>query len=253
MRTLRQAFWSAAAFAVIAAPLAIQAAPAPAGTAPAQREAVQNTPPRDLADDAYITLSGTVEGVPESDSFRLRYKSGVITVDTQDAWPGLFRKDAIEVLKPGDRVTVTGRIEDPFFASKQINAISVATGGRTYWNMPYNANQQGYWPYYGWDDRRYDDMISLAGTVSKVTGDDELELKYGNSSLKVDISELDISDTANLRVGDHVRIYGIMDDNWFTERELDAYSLVRTDVYDRNARNNNQRNNNQRNDNQTRR
>ncbi len=195
----------------------------------------QNTPPAALPDNSYVTISGTVAEVLDADEFTVNYSGGTIKVDTNDAWPNLFRKEALEMLKPGDRVTITGKVDDNLFARKEIDASSISHQGKTYSRVysqtPYDTAYYGYWPYYGWDDKMYNDNVSISGTVSRVIDDDEFEMKYGTGTVKVDTSALNVDANRLLQVGDRVMVYGDMDDNWFSKRELDADYLVRTNVY----------------------
>jgi uncharacterized protein YdeI (BOF family) len=198
-------------------------------------QAQQNKAPADMKDNSYVTISGKVGEILDADEFNLSYSGGAIKVDTNDGWPNLFRTDAIEVLKPGDKITVTGLVDDNLFVKKEIDAISISHHGETYsrlyWHIPYDNAYYGYWPYYGWDDKMYDDKVSISGTVSKILSDTAFEMKYGAGSLKVTTDDLNVHDADRLRVGDRVMVYGEMDDNWFGKRELDADHLVRTNVY----------------------
>lgn len=191
--------------------------------------------PAALNDNAYVTLSGTVGEITDADEFMLKYKGYRIQVDTNDYWPNLFGKDAIQVLKPGDKVTVTGKVDDNWFTKKEIDATSISTGGknysRVYWRGSNNMSNYGSWPYYGWNDEMYEERVGLSGTVSKVTGDNTFEMKYGTGTVKVDTSGLDIIKANMLNRGDRVTVYGNMDDNWFGKRELNADYLIRTNVY----------------------
>lgn len=190
-----------------------------------------------LEANTYVTLSGTVEGTPETNSFTLRYTGGSIRVDTNDAWPDLFRKDAAEILKPGDQVTVTGRVDDALFSAKEIDAMSISHKGQTY-SRVYTRGADAdplfkMWPYYGWDAARVDnDNVSVSGVVSEISGNNEFEMKFGDRTMKVDTSDLTLAETERLRAGDRVTVFGKVDDTWFNTRTLRADSLVRAHLYE---------------------
>jgi uncharacterized protein YdeI (BOF family) len=196
-----------------------------------QAQTQETAPAPALTEDAYVTVSGSVGEIVDADEFTLNHAGGKIRVDTNDYWANLFRKDAVEVLKPGDTVTVTGVVDDNFFTKKEIDATRILHKGKDYSRVYRSAPEDGYWPYYGWGDGMYGDDVSVSGTVSKILSDDEFELKYGTGVLKVDVGALEVSETDRLRQGDRVTVYGDMDDNWFGKRELDADYLVRTHVY----------------------
>src|SRR5688572_22201289 len=85
-----------------------------------------NTPDRNLMqDDAYVTLTGKVASVTENDAFQLDYGKGVIRVDTNDGRSNIFQgadANAGNVLREGDQVTVTGRIDNNWFSEREIDA-----------------------------------------------------------------------------------------------------------------------------------
>lgn len=201
----------------------------------AMAQAQDDKSPVELRNNAYVTLTGTVGDITDADEFTLNYKGGSIKVDTNDYWPDLFAKDALEVLKPGDQITVTGVVDDNYFTKKEIDATSIAYRGTNYSRL-YRHKSDGtaysnVWPYYVWDEKIYENRVGISGTVSNILNDQEFEMKYGTGTIKVDTSALKVLDTDRLNVGDRVMVYGDMDENWFGKRELDADYLVRTDIY----------------------
>lgn len=80
---------------------------------------------------------------------------------------------------------------------------------------------------------RNDAYVTLSGTVGAITDDDEFTLNYGGGQIEVDTNDawpnLFNSDANNaarvINKGDHVVVSGKIDNDWFGERELDAYSL----------------------------
>lgn len=184
-----------------------------------------------LQNNAFVTLSGTVGEIRDADEFELKYATGTIMVDTNDAWPNLFKQDAIGILKPGDRITVSGRVDENFFTKKEIDATAISHRGQTYTRGKYDAAAYGYWPFYGWNNRDYDDNVTLTGRVNKIIGDDEFEMSYGEGFVRVETKGVNFPDADRLRVGDQVTVSGEMDHKWFGKRELDAEYIVRSDYY----------------------
>jgi len=178
-------------------------------------------------DGEWIRLNGTVSSVSDEE-FTLDYGKDKITVETDDFPAGTSR-----ALKKGDRVMVSGRIDDNFFTSKDIVASSVRiqstgktlaatnrtamTGGRS--GFPDNGKDAS---------KHYEDgdWVSLTGKVSKMDGDD-FTIQTGTRSLAVDASDVEDFERNRLRVGDRVSVSGEMDDaGLFDGREIEASSVV---------------------------
>jgi uncharacterized protein YdeI (BOF family) len=103
-----------------------------ANAAPTNSTSIQNSMRGDrtdnLPDNGMISLTGTVERVINNDEFDLSYGGGVIRVDTNDAWPNLFKRDAntaARQLSVGDRVSVMGKIDNNFFTKREVDAYSL--------------------------------------------------------------------------------------------------------------------------------
>lgn len=91
------------------------AAPSPAPTGNAQATRLANS-----ANNSWITLNGRVISTTPT-SFDLDYGSGRVTVEMDD-WDWFQEGRA---LKPGDRVMVSGKIDNDLFEKKKIEAASV--------------------------------------------------------------------------------------------------------------------------------
>lgn len=155
-------------------------------------------------------------------------------VDTNDSWPNLFDKKASEILKTGDRVRVSGEVDDNLFTKKEIDATRVTHYGknysRTYWNQEDYAYNNDYITY---DNRRYRDGedITLTGTVGKTTDDQKFMLNYAGGSIQVDADDLCMEETNRLHTGDRVTVIGEIDDDWFEKREIEADHILRVSDY----------------------
>lgn len=178
------------------------------------------------ADDGeWIRLSGTVRSVSD-DEFTLDYGKDRITVETDD-----FRSDALRSLKQGDRVMVSGRIDDGFFSSKSIVASTVRVEGSQETlssnHAAMNDSRSAFPEAPGNVSRMEDgDWISLTGKVSKMD-DDEFTIQTGSQSVAVDASDVDGFDRKGLRVGDRVSVSGEVDEGGlFTDREIETNSVV---------------------------
>jgi hypothetical protein len=90
--------------------------------------AADNARTDNLPEKGSVTIAGTVSKITDSDEFDLSYDGGMIHVDTNDAWPNIFKKDANNAAKQlmvGDHVVVMGKIDDNFFSKREIDAKSL--------------------------------------------------------------------------------------------------------------------------------
>lgn len=190
-------------------------------------EASDSPDPYMKPDDSYISIGGTVESVAR-DSFVLDYGGGVVRVEMDDHDRDA---DAYKLLE-GDKVTVSGRIDDDFFESTKIEAstVYVENLGTTF--------------FASWLDEESGATIDLGaippvlvsqaivrGTVTEVN-DEEFLIDTGTRMLRVDTERLEydpLDEEGYLQIeqGDRVKVIGQMDLNMFTGHELVADSVVK--------------------------
>ena len=185
-----------------------------------------------LKDDTHVTLSGTVGKIMDGDEFELRHKNGSIKVDTNDRWPNLFSQDASEILKTGDKVRVSGVVDDNLFTKKEIDATRIAHDGMQYYRVYWLDDDARDYDYVYWYDRNRDgEDIVISGTISRVTDDQEFMLNYTGGTIQVDADDISEAKTDWLAVGDQITVFGEIDDDWFEKREIDAERIVRVSYY----------------------
>lgn len=183
--------------------------------------------PYTMADNTWITLSGEVESV-DRDSFMLDYGDGYILVEMDD---GDRDADAYKLLK-GDRVTVSGQIDDDFFETTKIEASSVYVEniGTTFFASSV-------------DEETSEGLVAtvsvpvvvaetvVQGTVTDVNTS-EFTVDAGLHNMRVDVSDmpynpLDDEGYQKIDVGDRVRVSGDIDSDLFEGRELVADTLIK--------------------------
>lgn len=174
-------------------------------------------------DGSWITLSGTVKAVTP-DTFTLDYGDGFVTVEMDD---GDRDADAYKLLE-GDKVTVSGKIDDDFYERTTLEASSVY------------VEKLGTYFYASALDE--EDLFvevttpiviastTVQGVVSEVR-DEEFVLDTGLRRLTVEVEEmaydpLDDEGYQKIEVGDRVSVNGEMDSDLFEGRELVADSIV---------------------------
>lgn len=180
---------------------------------------------KNAANREWISLSGTVKSVSDDD-FTLNYGDGQIVVEMDNyGWQDQG------YLKSGDRVSVTGRIDNDFYEMKKIEASSVFVPGR---NEYFSANpadeEDGYYAYsvgYFTSDAaaKDDEWVAFTGTVRSID-DDEIAVDTGFRTIDVDLGDARGTEAA-IDVGDRVSVTGEMDDaDLFDAREVEATSVV---------------------------
>lgn len=184
---------------------------------------LQGQDPYAQPDDTWISIDGTVETVSPN-MFTLDYGDGIITVEMDDA----DRDATAYELMRGDRVTVTGMIDDDFLEARTIDANSI-----------YIENLGTY--FYSSDREDDDTFVTLGtpvtvgrtfleGTVTEVN-DEEFVLQMGTSRITVEVEEmaynpLDDEGYQRVQVGDRVSVSGYMDTDLFEGTEFVARTLV---------------------------
>lgn len=180
--------------------------------------------PYQKADDSWITLSGTVTNT-NPEGFQLDYGDGTMTVE-MDAPDG--DASGYRVAK-GDKVTVSGVVDDDLFETASIEATSVFVEGLNTHFFASSAIDE-------------EDLLVAVPTpvvvsrtmvVGTVTGVDgrEFMVDTGASRFTVDTSQLGANLTDDqgfmqVEVGDRVSVVGDMDRDFFEGRELMADSVV---------------------------
>jgi uncharacterized protein YdeI (BOF family) len=177
-------------------------------------------------DNSWISIDGTVESVG-MDEFVLDYGDGVITVEMDDA----DRDADAYALAHGDRVRVTGKVDDDFLEVASIEAASVYVQNLGTYFYASAADEE---------DLR-DDFVTmtapvhvgqtvLQGTVTDVE-DDEFTLDTGPRRITVETEEMpydpmDDEGYQHIRIGDRVSVSGDIDTDLFEGSELVAETIV---------------------------
>lgn len=187
----------------------------------------QDPLPHERPDESWISINGEIQAV-DTDSFILDYGEGMITVEMDDKDRDA---DAYALLK-GDKVQVTGRIDDDFFETTTIEAVSVFVENL---NTTFFASGK---------DERTTELLdvgygaplevaetTLHGTVTRI-GDREFTLDTDTRTVIVETltmpyNPLDDEGYQKISVGDRVRVVGQTDLDFFNGREFDAQSVVK--------------------------
>jgi uncharacterized protein YdeI (BOF family) len=173
--------------------------------------------------NTWISLSGIVESTAP-DSFLLDYGDGLVTVEMDD---GDRDADGYKLIE-GDKVTVSGMIDDDLYETTSIEASSV-----------YVESIGTYFYASAIDDE--DTFITLTtpvvvadtrvqGVVTEVRVN-EFDIDTGLRKLTVEVDELmydplDDDGYQRIEAGDLVSVRGHLDHDFFEGRELEAESII---------------------------
>ena len=174
-------------------------------------------------DEAWISMSGTVDSV-SADTFTLDYGDGSIFVEMDD---GDRDGDAYKLI-PGDKVTVTGRVDDDLFESTSIEASSVYLEklGTTFHASA--ADEEDL--FIAVTTPIVISQTTVVGTVEDV-GDNYFRVDTGQQDVNVmtagmGYDPLDDEGYQKVEAGDRVHVTGKLDEDFFTAPELMADSIV---------------------------
>lgn len=168
----------------------------------------------------WLSISGTVEASFD-DNFLLNYGSGFISVEMDDYdW---YNEN---VLLSGDKVSVTGRMDDDVFEVRTIEASSVYVERlNEFFYASAIDEEDGPYAFPAFDSVWEGERISVTGIVASRDGD-SLDLDTGFGHIDVDTARIERD--LNIEAGDRVSVYGAVEEaNIFEVRELRATSVIR--------------------------
>jgi uncharacterized protein YdeI (BOF family) len=176
-------------------------------------------------DGTWISLSGTVKRV-EPDAFVLEFHQGTVTVEMDD---GDRDADAYALLE-GDRVTVSGRIDDDFFETTTIEASSVYVEKLATAFYASAEDEEDARRFLGVSTPIAVSTVLVRGTVTAIA-DDGFTLDTGDRRLEVAVGAMPhdpLDDEGDLRIGlgDAVQVTGVLDRDLFADRRLLARAIV---------------------------
>ena len=154
-------------------------------------------------DGSWITISGRVIS-PLPNQFALDYGSGVVTVEMDDRSP-LYQE--AQMLRRGDRVVVTGRIDDNLYRDRTIEARSVFVPKI---NKRFFASAEDEENLAALGEARAtpEHYVDLVGTVTAREAD-RLVMAAGGQALHVDLSGLPRQPrSTSIAPGDRIYVWG---------------------------------------------
>lgn len=178
------------------------------------------------ADDTWIQLSGTVSSV-SADRFVLDYGDGTVYVEMDD---GDRDADAYKLVE-GDKVTVSGMVDDDMFETTTIEAGSVYVEniGTHFYASTVDEDEAFYAPV---QDPVNIDTTIVHGTVSNVDSvEEEFVINTDTRSITVEVDEMSYNPLDNegyqqLEIGDVVTVTGATGSDLFDGRVFEASQIT---------------------------
>lgn len=179
--------------------------------------------PQIAAEDTWVSVSGEVTDVTPS-TFDLKYDSGMITVEFDD-WDA--DADAYKLVT-GDKVTVTGKIDDGLFEERTIEGSSVYVDSINTYYYASAADEEAFVSVTTPIDGVH---TVLQGNVTSITEDDEFRMMVGSTLITVETEEmsynpLDDEGYQKIEVGDRVSVSGEFDEDFFEGLDLVASTII---------------------------
>ncbi len=193
--------------------------------------------PMTYPDGSWVTFTGTVaESSPTG--FYIDYGNDTVWVEVDD-WDWYAHGYAA---LPGDKVTVSGRVDKDGFEARKLEAAFVYSHENFTYHYANPADEEdfGYMVHPFAVDPALSTM-SVVGTVDKVEGDEfTLATGYANITVDTETMPYDPLDDVGAQViepGDYVSVSGVMApgslDDFFDSRELVASRILTLNVEDR--------------------
>lgn len=173
---------------------------------------------KDMADNRSVTVTGTVDSVENDREFTLRDSSGKIDVD--------IASNQSVVLKEGDQVSVTGKLDKGLFSS-DIDASDVSVSkelsqavGDTIRSVPGVSTLSA--TAYDIAELPKSGAVKITGTVSAVENEKEFTLRDETGTIGVDIAS---NEQAAVTEGARVTVIGNMDSDALG-KDVDADRVI---------------------------
>lgn len=182
--------------------------------------------PAKQPDSTWIRMTGTVTSV-DSDSFKLDYGKGMVTVEMDD-WDSFGEAYA---LADGYKVTVYGEVDNDFYETAKLEAGSVYVEGLNTFFYASSADEEEYGEWVSDVDADLGD-VTYIGTVESVNAlMNTFTIDTGATELSVDTSglpydPLDDEGFQKVEVGDRVSVDAEIDRDFIGDQDLLAESIV---------------------------
>lgn len=164
-----------------------------------------------------MNLTGTVSSA-SGEEFTINLGRGSVTVNVGD-WE--WFTDEAEKVKVGEKVTVTGIVDDGFFTGRKLQARTIYVHDRDSYYRPMDIED---YAYQTWLDTPPPEgsAVSLTGIVKKVENGGLL-LNTGKTEIQVVMDKIK---APKVNTGDRIRVSGVLNDDFFEARKMEATRII---------------------------
>jgi uncharacterized protein YdeI (BOF family) len=192
-----------------------------------------------LKNNTYVSISGKLTDFINEDSFHMQYWGGEILVDTNDGRPDLFTNNMKSTLAIGDRIIVSGIVDNNTFSENEIDArkIDVLKGdmittydGDVRTSKVQNADLPEFYSGYNLSYIN-DDTARVSGYITEVPNKHQFVLSYGPSKMLVELNDLKLNKSVTFITGDFVIIDGKFNKDLFNSTIVTAATITKVSYY----------------------
>ena len=177
--------------------------------------------PMTKMDQEWVSVTGPISNV-NAEGFRIDYGAGELPVE----WDGIL-PTSTHGLRNGDWVHVSGRIDDSLWERRSIEGWSLYSSRLQERFWANSADEEGDYSSFALIDLPdQGEWLGMTGEVVSVDpAEHEMVIDTGARNMQVDTTDMGVPVLATR--GDHVSVYGQLDDaDLWDGREIDASSVV---------------------------
>jgi uncharacterized protein YdeI (BOF family) len=192
-----------------------------------------------LVDKTYVTISGELKDFVDKDSFRMSYWGGDMLVDVNDGRPDLFKNNMKDNLNIGDKVVVSGIVDDHTFSEKEIDASNISViksdlvttyDGNINTSKMHKMDLSEFYSNYNLSAMN-NNHARISGYITEVPNTHQFVLNYGPSKLLVELNDMELNKPTTFRIGDFVVIEGIFNKDLFNSTVIEADNITKVSYY----------------------
>ena len=189
---------------------------------------------KNASDGEYITVSGKVTKA-SGKNFHLESKGQKMEVTMNNNFD-MWTSDGLKI-RQGDKIVVTGRVDNDLLDKKTLNASSVYVKNLNSYFYG-DSSDNSYTPvlsssYMAIEDLPENSSVDITGKVTNISGR-EFTVDTGLRKVQVDTADMlynpmDSTGLTQVKKGDRVQISGLVDNKYLDEKELSASYIIELD------------------------
>ncbi len=212
---------------VIAFPVWIVSEQAFSQTTLFSKESIQEIP-----EHRQVVMTGMIRTIDYTENtFTLNYGGNVVTVQTDSPFKRLYEPTATDRLVVGERVSVSGRVDENWMDQKIVDAYAIT---RANGEVLYSSVRDVVMPE-RLSTKEEGDYIVLSGEVASINGTEGFLLKYGDeggilvATEGMAVNPLRENAFNPVEIGDSVTVRGVIDNDLFEMKQINAYAVLQNE------------------------